>query len=128
MRKRQDLLYSYVYELIYPEKDLIIVDIPVKLDLPLIWALIGKKKTKSMIETTPDLAKLTKAYEIKNLSQNYNLLGESAESIDYLIDNHVVKKVNDFSQLIQYIHYTDQKLFSEQTGHLRAVFYASKKH
>ena len=29
--------------------------------------------------------------------------------------------------MIMSIHYTDQKMFSEQSGHLRAIFYASKK-
>lgn len=30
MRKRQDLVYQFIYEMIWPEKDLITIDIPVK--------------------------------------------------------------------------------------------------
>lgn len=44
MKKRQDLLYSLVYEAIYPEKDLITIDIPVKVDHPVVLALINRKK------------------------------------------------------------------------------------
>jgi hypothetical protein len=30
MRKRQDLIYRLIYEMIWPEKDLITIDVPVK--------------------------------------------------------------------------------------------------
>ena len=49
------------------------------------------------------------------------------DSVDFIVDNNVCRKLSDLAGLVQSIHYTDQKLFSEQTGHLRAVLYASKK-
>ncbi len=48
MRKRQDLLYSIIYEIIYPEKDLITINIPVHCDTPLVFALANKKKLKNL--------------------------------------------------------------------------------
>lgn len=49
MRKRQDLISLLIYELIWPEKDTITIDIPVKTDIPLVFLLSLKKKMKSYI-------------------------------------------------------------------------------
>lgn len=48
MRKRQDLLYYLIYEIIYPEKDLITFDIPVQCDTPFVFAVASKKKFKKI--------------------------------------------------------------------------------
>lgn len=93
MRKRQDLLYFIIYEIIYPEKDLITINIPVHCDTPLIFGLATKKKIKSLTESYLDLSQLTRVFEVKNVHQNFQILGESPETIDYLIDNHVAKKI-----------------------------------
>ena len=55
------------------------------------------------------------------------MLGESTEAVDYIVDNNVCRKLADLGTLFESIHYTDQKMFSEQTGHLRAILYASKR-
>ena len=73
------------------------------------------------------MAKLVGSFEVNSLPQNIEAFGESTETVDYVIDNHVCRKIAELGTLVQSIHYTDQKLFSEQTGHLRAIFIASKK-
>jgi hypothetical protein len=75
MRKRQDLISLFVYELIWPEKDTITIDIPVKSDIPLVFLLSLKKKMKSYIEKQLDLKMLTGQFEVKNLHKNYEVLG-----------------------------------------------------
>jgi hypothetical protein len=75
MRKRQDLISLFVYELIWPEKDTITIDIPVKTDIPLIFLLSLKKKMKSYIEKQLDLKMLTGQFDVKNLHKNYEVLG-----------------------------------------------------
>lgn len=75
MRKRQDLISLFVYELIWPEKDTITIDIPVKTDVPLVFLLSLKKKMKSYIEKQLDLKMLTGQFEVKNLHKNYEVLG-----------------------------------------------------
>ena len=64
---------------------------------------------------------------MKALHNNFSVLGESADMVDTIIDNHVVLKTQELSRLIMSIHYTDQKLFSDYPGHIRAVFYALPK-
>lgn len=71
MRKRQDLISLFVYELIWPEKDMITIDIPVKTDVPVVFLLALKKKMKSYIDKYLDLKMLAGSFEIKNLHNNY---------------------------------------------------------
>lgn len=112
MKKRQDLLYSLVYEAIYPEKDLITIDIPVKIDHPVVLALINRKKVSKTFDANIDLAKLAGSFEVNSLPPSMEAFGESADTVDYVVDNHVCRKVAELGTLIQSIHYTDQKLFS----------------
>jgi hypothetical protein len=75
MRKRQDLISLFGYELIWPEKDTITIDIPVKTDIPLVFLLSLKRKMKSYIEKQLDIRMLTGSFEVKNLHNNYEVLG-----------------------------------------------------
>ncbi len=75
MRKRQDLISLFVYELIWPEKDMITIDIPVKTEIPVVFLLSLKKKLKSYLEKHLDAKMLTGSFEIKNLNNNYEVLG-----------------------------------------------------
>ena len=75
MRKRQDLISMFVYELIWPEKDTITIDIPVKSELPLVFLLANKKKMKTYIEKHLDVRMLTGSFEVKGLNNHYEVLG-----------------------------------------------------
>jgi hypothetical protein len=94
MRKRQDLISLFVYELIWPEKDMITIDIPVKTDIPVVFLLSLKKKMKSYLEKHLDVKMLTGSFEIKSLNKDYEVLGESGDTIDQLFDGYVVKKIS----------------------------------
>jgi len=39
-------------------------------------------------------------------------LGENADTVDSIVDNYVVRKLNEMNGLISSIHYSDQKLLS----------------
>lgn len=71
MRKRQDLLYSLVYEAMYPEKDLIVIDIPIKAEHPVVLALINRKKVSKTVQANIDLAKLAGSFEVSSLPPNF---------------------------------------------------------
>jgi hypothetical protein len=127
MRKREDVLFYFIYEMIYPEKDTIIIDIPIKCEVPVVFLVANKKKVKSYSEANLDINKLTGRFEVNNLNNSYQILGESADIVDSIIDNYMVKKLNEFNGLFLSIHYTDQKMFSESKGHLRVIINASHK-
>ena len=103
------------------------IDLPVKADVPCVFLLAQKRKVKEITAANLDIAKLTTYFGVANLHQSYEILGESAESVDYLIDNYAVKKLNEMNGLFISIHYTDQKLFSESNGHLRVTLNAVHK-
>jgi hypothetical protein len=43
------------------------------------------------------------------------------------MDGYITKKVSDNNGLFMFIHYTDQKMFSESTGHLRVILNGAYK-
>ena len=89
--------------------------------------LAQKKKVKTLTEKYLDIAQLTGTFVVKNIPQKFSILGESADIVDQIIDNQMIRKLQDLSNLIVSIHYTDQKMFSESSGHLRVVMNLSKK-
>lgn len=58
MLKRQDLLYHFIYETIYPEKDTIIIDIATTTTQPIVFCIASKKKLRHITDTNIDIAKL----------------------------------------------------------------------
>ena len=80
-----------------------------------------------MSEKHSDIRMMAGLFVINNLSQNYQVLGEAADTVDSIIDNYVVKRLNDLSGLITSIHYTDLKTFSSSSGHLRVVLNLAHK-
>lgn len=74
MLKRQDLLYHLVYETIYPEKDLITIDIAISSGQPFVFCVVNKKKLKHVTETNIDLAKLAGSFDVKGLNPSFHAL------------------------------------------------------
>ncbi len=127
MRKRQDLISLFIYELIWPEKDMITIDIPVKTEIPVVFLLSLKKKLKTYLEKHLDVKMLTGSFEIKNLNNNYEVLGESSDTIDQIFDSYVMKRISENPGLFMFMHFTDQKMFSNNSGHLRVVLNGAYK-
>lgn len=74
MLKRQDLLYHLVYETIYPEKDLITIDIALSSSQPIVFCLANKKKLKHVTEANIDIAKLAGSFDVKGLNPTFHAL------------------------------------------------------
>ena len=125
-KKRQDLIYT-LYDIVVPEKDTIVIDLPMQTVTPVVFAVVPRRKVKQMTETNLDVKKLTGHFKIGNLTEAYEVLGESAESVDSIIDNHVVKRLNEMVGLFLSIHYTDLKINSQSPGHLRVILNATHK-
>jgi hypothetical protein len=70
---------------------------------------------------------MTRQFNVKNIPQNYEVLGEAVDTVDSLVDNFVIKRLNEINGLVSTIHYTDLKVFSESTGHLRVVLNLAHK-
>ena len=48
---------------------------------------------KGYIEKYLDIQMLTGSFDIKNLHQNYEILGESADTVDQIFDAYTVRKI-----------------------------------
>lgn len=125
-KKRHDLLYTLL-DIFFPEKDTVTIDIPVKSETPLVFAVLQRKQVKEYVEKQLDIRTVTRQFKVTNMHANYEVLGEAADTVDSILDKHVVKKISDFNGLILSIHYTDLKMFSESTGHLRVVLNLAHK-
>lgn len=132
LRKREDLLTYYLLQFVFPEKDLVNIIIPTGCQTPLVFCLSRKREMKSFKQKCPDLNFLTKDYEVSGLSENYRILGENPESINFIFDGYVhmdisqvVKHLNQLINIVHSIHYTDQKIFSSSTGCIRIVLAAN---
>lgn len=114
-------------DIFIPQRDTVTLDIPVKTDIPMVLGVVHKKQLKEITEKSPDIRSVTKQFSVGNLGQNYQVLGEAADTVDSVLDNYVVKRINDLNNLILSIHYTDLKIYSEKSGHLRMVLNLSHK-
>jgi hypothetical protein len=93
----------------------------------LVFLIAQKKRVKELSEQYLDIRKITGKFNVGNLSAGYEVLGESAETVDSIVDNYIVKRLNDMSGVFFSIHYTDLKTFSNRSGHLRVVLNATHK-
>lgn len=114
-------------DIFMPDRDTVTIDIPVKAKVPLVLAVAQKRYIKDLTDKNPDIKTVTKQFNVANLPQNYQILGEAADTVDKVIDNYVVRKLNELNNLIISIHYTDLKIFSESSGHLRMVLNLAHK-
>ena len=110
-----------------PDKDTVTIDIPVKTEVPLVIAVIAKKLVKEQTDKHLDLRTVTMGFKLPNMHQNYQILGEAADSVENVVDKNVVKKIKDLNGLLLSFHYTDLKTFSDCNGQLRMVLNLSHK-
>ena len=116
-----------LYDILFPEKDTVTIDIPVKSELPIVFAIANKRKVKEMSESYLDIKKIVGKFKVGNLNESYEVLGESSDTVDNIVDNYMTKKLNDMQGLFISIHYTDLKTYSNSSGHLRVVLNATHK-
>jgi hypothetical protein len=64
---------------------------------------------------------------VANLLPAYEVLGESPETVDTVIDKYVVKRLNDMNGLFSSIHYSDLSTSSQKNGHLRVILNSTHK-
>lgn len=62
-------------DIFIPDKDTVTIDIPVKTDIPLVFAVVHKKQIKELTEKSPDIKSVTRQFNVTNLGQNYEVLG-----------------------------------------------------
>ena len=94
----------------------------------MVVAVIAKKLLKEQTDKNLDLRTVTMGFKLPNMHPSYEILGEAADTVENIIDKHVVKKIKDLNGLLLSFHYTDLKTFSDSNGQLRMVLNLGQKH
>jgi len=71
------LLYT-LYDIIFPERDTVTLDIPIKTQIQQVFLVAQKKRVKEIKEAHLDIRKITGNFNIANLNAAYEVFGESA--------------------------------------------------
>lgn len=92
MRKRQDLLSSSLMQLVMPERDKMIAEIPIRPveSLPLVFAVCRKTAAKTFRLNSEDLKSLTAVRKYDELSPSYCVLAENDETVRALLTSKVL--------------------------------------
>lgn len=114
-------------DIFFPAKDTVTIDLPVKNDIPLVLAIVMKKQIKELTEKNLDIRTMTRQFKVGSMEANYEVLGEAADTVDSIVDKHVVKAISNLNGFVLSIHYTDLNLSADSTGHLRVVLNLAHK-
>ena len=63
-------------DIFMPEKDTVTIDISLKADSPIVLAVAQKKQVKDLTEKNLDIRTMTRQFNVTNLNQSYEVLGD----------------------------------------------------
>ena len=116
MKKRQDILSTLLWELIWPVKDRLVMEIG--LNLPsnpqIVMAVLRRRDANNQIPNYEDLSSLGKEFKRKKLSKSLMILGEHEEHVNHLMNDAVIQCFNKYERFINAIHISDQNNFSNE--------------
>jgi hypothetical protein len=64
-----------ILDIFMPDKDTVTIDLPIKTDVPLVFAIAEKKRVKELTEKNLDIRTMTRQFKVTNMPQNYEVLG-----------------------------------------------------
>jgi Protein of unknown function (DUF1682) len=114
MQRRQDLVMSYIYGLIWAQKDRISFDIPFHIEgqaPPLCFAIMKKKLESEALEGYKDLKILTKKFKVDGVSEKFTVLSDHVEMIAWLFDKNMKDFLSKFEKHVEMIHVSDRQTF-----------------
>mmetsp|Transcript_38504 Transcript_38504/g.28350 ORF Transcript_38504/g.28350 Transcript_38504/m.28350 type:complete len:403 (+) Transcript_38504:10-1218(+) len=139
LRKRHCLFTSCCFDLVWPSKDLVTIDIPISVPeyslqdgsttnlIPLDMVICRKRDMKAMYSNFSYMKNFLAPLQAKNLKQDLSssnslvVLGESEESVNHMIDGQIGQVLSEIGEEhIQSVHITDQKLYNNSPLMLRA--------
>lgn len=85
-----------------------------------------KRDVKAVKAKAIDMS-VTKLFDVNNFPDTYRIFGENVESVDHIIDNQAIAMIKQLPGVFNSLHYTDQKVYSNSTGHLRVLLNLSKE-
>lgn len=112
-KKRQDVIGGSLFGLIWPEKDKIIFDIPIDVDLPLEIMICRKQNVKTTRQEMPNINQLIAPLPLKGL-QNTQLtvLADSQESAEIVFTKKFMNGFEKYEKYLEFLHVTDQRVYT----------------
>ncbi|EGR30285.1 hypothetical protein IMG5_135810 [Ichthyophthirius multifiliis] len=121
--KRQDIIWNWLLNFIWPEKDTITIDIPLyDQKEPICAAILRTKNLKTARENFQDLKYLTQKVFTDKLDDDVlSILAGDENMAKEIFDDQMLKSINQYQKWFSVIHITDQKAFSSSNSHIRVV-------
>jgi hypothetical protein len=124
MKKRQDVIGGSLFGIIWPEKDRLILDIPIDADLPLELLLCPKDQVKKNQQEMPNINQLISQIKFSRLSStNIVVLSESGEVADLVLSTKFTSILEKYEKYLEFLHFTDQKVYTNNPLVLKAEIY-----
>ena len=114
MQRRQDLLMSYIYSMVWAQKDRISFDIPFHIDgqsPPLCFAIMKKKVETEALDGYKDLKHMTKKFKVDGVSDKYSIYSDHVELLGWLFDRNLKDFLAKYEKHLEMIHVTDRQTF-----------------
>lgn len=114
LKKRHDIISLWFLNLIWPERDIMTVEIPMEDNFNKICFSVSKKKeTKQLRENYTDLKYLCGKVQIDGFDEkSLFCLGDVDETVKAILNKSIQDKLNASQRWIHSIHVTDQPVFS----------------
>jgi hypothetical protein len=110
LQRRQDLIMSTVYSLLWPEKDRVLVEVALE-DSALprgIFYLLRNKNVKKCMQEYEDLKSYCKKYKADLVvAPTLSIFGENDNIVDFICDKTFSEAINRYADIIESIEMTD---------------------
>lgn len=112
-KKRQDIIGGSIAGLIWPDRDRVIFDIPIDVDIPLEIMICRKKDVKKTQEEMPNINQLIGPIPTKSFSNTQlTVLADSPESIEIVFPKRFSNAFEKYEKHLEFLHVTDQRVYT----------------
>lgn len=112
-KRRQDVILGGLFTLIWPEKDRLIFDIPIDVDLPLEILLCKSKNVKKTQQEMPNINQFVAPVKNDKLAKvGLSVLAESKETSEIVFTNKYISAFEKYEKYLEFLHITDQRVYT----------------
>jgi len=125
-KKRQDLLSMFIFNLIWPERDRIRVDIVIDNAVPFVFAVSKRREAKNISTNNNDVKNFCRRMPNAELEKQFAVFAETEESANYVLTNAVISALKKNDNVIESIIISDLRQSGKQF--LRAELIVPSQH
>ncbi len=112
-KKRQDVIGGSLFGYIWPDKDKVIFDIPIDVDIPLEIMICRKANVKTTQQEMPNINQLIAPIPTKSLANTQlTALADSPDSVDIVFPRKFTNAFEKYEKFLEFLHVTDQRVYT----------------